>query len=172
MDEADLLGFWSHEMLYLSSMQDHWLYFGQRGEGAYAYLRPGTFRGAVFTRRLDDARLATRTVRQFSGDLRGELRRGDGHPFDVRGVHFSLTNRFAFQLQRPTRVLDLRHAVHRRGASPPAMNDYAYTRPGCPSPFEGQIRRAHAHFDPRGVLRGLGQAGDRASHAAPHPCGL
>jgi hypothetical protein len=46
MDEADLLGFWSHEMLYLGSVQDHWLYFGQRREGAYAYLRPGTVRGA------------------------------------------------------------------------------------------------------------------------------
>jgi hypothetical protein len=61
--DDELVGFWSHDMLYTSAMEDHWLFFRERGEGCYAYLRPGTMRGSVFTWRLDGDRLTTRAVR-------------------------------------------------------------------------------------------------------------
>ena len=107
--------------------------------------------GAVFTWRLDGDRLTTRTVRQFSGRL-GELRRGGGEPFDVREVRVSFSERFAFQLQRQTRVLDLSAVAHGLARWRQAMLDFAYLRPECPDLFEGQILRAHAYFDPRGGL--------------------
>jgi hypothetical protein len=149
---ADLIGFWSHQMLYNSAMQDYSLYFSQRGEGTYAYQRPGICRGAVFTWRLDDDHLTTRTVRQFSGCL-GELSRGGGDPFDVREVRVSFSERFAFLLQRQTRVLDFNGgAAHGLGPWRPATLDFAYLRPECPDPFKGQILRAHAYFNQRGGL--------------------
>ena len=151
MGEAELIGFWSHGMLYNSAMQDSWLYFSQRGDGAYCYLRPGTCRGAVFTWRFDNDRLTTRTARLFSGDLDG-LRRGDGRAFDVREARVSFSERFALHLARPARVLCVSDAAHGTDASPGMTVDFAYLSPDCPGFMEGQIVRAHAYFDPRGGL--------------------
>jgi hypothetical protein len=151
MRDEHLIGFWSNDMLYMSSMQDHQLYFGQRGEGAYAYLRPGSCRGAVFTWSLDGDRLTTRTVRQFNG-LPGSLRRGDGYAFDVRAARVSCCERFAFQLGRRTRALELGDAVEGTGAGVEGTMDFAYMRREPPDYLRHQITRAHAYFDPQGGL--------------------
>lgn len=150
---ADILGSWSHDHLYTSAMEDHWLYFGPNGEGAYAYLRPGFVRGAVFTWRLAGGGLTTRTVREFSGD-KDDMRRDDGQAFDGRAVPVTFSERFAFQLGRSARVLELGEpgdATHVMSAVPHPL-DFAFMGPACPSPLQGQLRRAHAYFDRRGGL--------------------
>jgi hypothetical protein len=149
--DDELVGFWSHDMLYTSSMEDHWLALCHGGEGCYAFLRPGTMRGSVFTWRLEGNRLTTRSVRPFSGDHRG-ARRGDGVTFDLRGTVVSLSERFAFQLQRRTRVLELHDLDRGVGGWSLDALDLAYVRPDCPDVFVEQIRRAHAWFDRRGGL--------------------
>jgi hypothetical protein len=159
--DDELLGFWSQDMLYTSSMEDHWLVFRRRGEGCYAYLRPGTLRGSVFTWRLDGDRLTTRAVRSFRGDLHA-ARRGDGVALDLRGTVVSLSERFAFQLQQRTRVLELSNLD--RGIGGWRLNhlDLAYLRPDGPDVLLEQIRRAHAWFDRRGGL-------PRPAEQAPEP---
>ena len=151
MADDELVGFWSNDMLYTSSMEDHWLVFCQGGEGCYAHLRPGTVRGSVFTWRLDGDRLTTRTVRAFHGDV-DRARRGDGVALDLRGAVVTLSERFAFQLQRQTRVLELRNLGRGVGGWQLDELDFAYLRPEGPDVFVEQIRRAHAYFDRRGGL--------------------
>jgi hypothetical protein len=70
----------------------------------------------------------------------------------VREVRVSFSERFAFQLQQQTRVLELSDAAHGLGPWHLAVLDRAYLRAECPADFDGQIRRAHAYFDPRGGL--------------------
>lgn len=138
-------------MLYTSSMEDHWLAFRPGGEGCYAYLRPGTMLGCVFTWRLDGDRLTTRPVRGFGGDLQ-TVRRGDGMALDLRGTVVSLSERFAFQLQRRTRVLELRNPDRSLNGWWLDTLDLAYKASDAPDVFVEQIRRAHAWFDRRGGL--------------------
>jgi hypothetical protein len=149
--DDELVGFWSHDMLYTSSMEDHWLSFRHGGEGCYAFLRPGTMRGSVFTWRLDGDRLTTRPVREFGGDLQ-TVRRGDGMALDLRGTVVSLSERFAFQLQRRTRVLELRNPDRSLNGWWLDTLDLAYEGSDAPDVFVEQIRRAHAWFDRRGGL--------------------
>jgi hypothetical protein len=64
----------------------------------------------------------------------------------------SFSERFAFQLQRSTRVLQLSDAAHGTDALRDMTVDFAYLKPDCPEVIEGQILRAHAYFDARGGL--------------------
>jgi hypothetical protein len=87
----------------------------------------------------------------WSNDV-DRARRGDGVALDLRGAVVSLSERFAFQLQRQTRVLELRNLDRGVGGWQLDKLDFAYLRPDGPDVFVEQIHRAHTYFDRRGGL--------------------